>query len=253
MDIHELHRKWQNEEDIAKMKGWDFSHIEGRYHSEDDNLPWDYKKLIEKYVKPTDKILDIDTGGGEFVLSLGHENSLLTVTEGWKPNVEFCMQKLSPLGISVYEMTDYSDMPFEDGSFDVIINRHGSFNAEEIFRVLKKDGYFITQQVGEDNEREIVELLLPGNEKPYPGMNLAVQKKVFEFAGFTTIEEGEAFLPIEFYDTAALVWFARIIEWEFAGFSVEKCFDELLKIDELIKTTGKISGNIHRYMLVMQK
>ena len=251
--MNEFRERLKREEEKAKMTGWDFSYIDGKYHSEDDNLPWDYKSLVQKYMTPTDTILDIDTGGGEFLLSLGHDNSLTTVTEGWAPNVEYCRKTLEPLGIKVYELTEYDNMPFSDGSFDIVINRHGSFDAGEIYRVLKKGGYFITQQVGEDNERELVKLLLPENEKPYPGMNLATQQKIFEEAGFTTVESGEVFLPIEFYDTGALVWFAKIIEWEFEGFSVDKCFDELTKVEETIRREGKVRGNIHRYMMVMRK
>ncbi len=45
-------------------------------------------------------------------------------------------------------------------------------------RILKPGGIFITQQVGEDNDRELVELLLPGTPKTFPGNESegAVQK-----------------------------------------------------------------------------
>ncbi len=251
--MREFTERLKKEEQKASMTGWDFSYIDGKYHSSDDELPWDYKTLIKKYLRPTDTILDMDTGGGEFLLSLGHDPSLTAVTEGWKPNVEYCMEKLTPMGIRVYEMSDYENMPFEDESFDVILNRHGSFHAKEIYRVLKKGGYFITQQVGEDNDRELVGMLLPENEKPYPGMNLSEQKKIFEDAGFTAVEADETFLPIEFYDTGALVWFAKIIEWEFAGFSVDRCLDRLAEVENTIKREGKVAGNIHRYMMVLKK
>ena len=42
-------------------------------------------------------------------------------------------------------MTDYTKMPFADGQFDIVINRHGNYNANEIFRILKPNGLFITQ------------------------------------------------------------------------------------------------------------
>lgn len=252
-DINQLKNYWLSEEEKAKITGWDFSYIDERYHSEDDNLPWDYYSLIKENLLPSHTLLDMDTGGGEFLLTLEHDNSLTTATEGYAPNVLYCKEKLSPLGITVVEMTDYSSMPFADESFDTVINRHGSFDAKEIYRILKKGGRFITQQVGEDNEREIVKMLLPENEKPFPGMNLVTQKKIFEDAGFTTVSSGEAFLPIEFYETGALVWFAKIIEWEFEGFSVEKCFDNLLKVHNEIEKNGKVSGTIHRYYMVMEK
>ena len=55
----------ENEEKVAHIHGWDFSHIDGRYVEEKD-LPWDYKSLIEQYINNDMNILDYDTGGGEF-------------------------------------------------------------------------------------------------------------------------------------------------------------------------------------------
>ena len=35
---------------MAHIHGWNFSHIYGRY-SEDENLPWDFRIVINKYLK----------------------------------------------------------------------------------------------------------------------------------------------------------------------------------------------------------
>ena len=88
---------------------------------------------------------------------------------------------------------------------------------------------------------------------PFPDANLDCQKKAFEKAGFEIIKTDEAYGPIHFYDIGAFVWFAHIIEWEFPGFSVDKCFDRLLKLQEIIEKDGKISGSIHRYMITARK
>ena len=47
-----------------------------------------------------------------------------------------------------------------------------------------------------------------------------------------------------------LNWFARIIEWEFVGFSVDRCFDLLLNLQETIWRNGRIEGTLHRYLIV---
>mgnify|MGYP003294450857 CR=1 FL=1 len=74
-----------------------------------------------------------------------------------------------------------------------------------------------------------------------------------EEAGFEIIRDEEIFKPIRFYDVGAFVWFAHIIEWEFPGFSVEKCFDKLLEIQEVIDKNGFVEGTIHRYLIVAKK
>ena len=117
----------------------------------------------------------------------------------------------------------------------------------------KKGGIFITQQVGENNDRELIELLMPGTLKPFNDLNLEEQKRNFESAGFSVLHGEETYRPIRFFDVGALVWFARIIEWEFPDFSVDKCFYQLLKMQKEIEDKGKVEGTIHRYLIVAKK
>lgn len=252
MNKNHLQEIWLNEEKVAHIHGWDFSHIHGRYEEEKD-LPWDYKKIVVKYLHADMHILDYDTGGGEFLCSLKHPYHQSAATEGYPPNVELCKERLLPLGINFKACDDPSHIPFSDESFDLIINRHGSFDAKEIYRLLKKGGFFISEQVGEDNDRDLVEMVLPNTPKPFPHLNLKEQKEVFEKAGFEMIEADEAYRPIKFYDVAAFVWFARIVEWEFPNFSVDRCFNKLLEMHKIIEDTGMIEGTIHRCLMVARK
>ncbi len=252
MTPEELRLIWEKEEGIAQIKGWDFSHIHGRYE-EENSLPWDYEKIIHKLLRNDMKLLDCDTGGGEFLLSLRHPYGNTAATEGYPPNVQLCREKLLPLGIDIRECADASHVPFDDNSFDFIMNRHGDLDPPEIRRMLKGGGFFVTQQVGSENDRELVDAVLPGLEKPFPHNNLKEQRAAFEEAGFDILKAEEAFCPIRFFDVGAFVWFARIIEWEFPGFSVAKCFDRLLQLQKIIETDGKIEGTTHRFLIVARK
>lgn len=253
MNIQELKEYWLKEELSAHINGWDFSHIDTRFSSEEEQLPWSFPERIAHFKKDTCRILDIDTGGGEFLLSLGHPCELTSATEGYPPNVELCRKKLAPLGIDFHEVTDYGNMPFPDEYFDLIINRHGSYDANELFRILKKGGLFLTQQVGCLNDRELVEMLLPNTPVAFPEHDLIHQVPVLKNAGFDIIEQDEAFRPIKFYDTGALVWFAKIISWEFRDFSVEKCFEQLIAAEKEISEKGFVSGRIHRFYIAARK
>lgn len=252
MNKQYLKRIWKQEERAAHIHGWDFSHIHGRYEEEED-LPWNYEKLVKGYLNSKLMIMDYDTGGGEFLLSLKHPYDKTSATEGYPPNVKLCREKLLPLGIHFKECSNPSQIPFEDEAFDLIINRHGDFDARETFRLLRQNGVFITEQVGGDNDRDLVEMVLPGENKPFPHLNLTQQRKCFEDAGFEIVQAQEVYRPIKFYDVGAFVWFARIIEWEFPGFSVERCFEQLLKMQTMIEKNGCIEGTIHRYLIVARK
>ena len=248
MNTNELVKRWKAEEEIAHIHGWDFSHIEGRYMEEGD-LPWDYREEILRHLKEDMRILDIDTGGGEFLLSLNHPHANTAATENYPPNVELCRETLLPLGIDFRAADGRALLPFGDASFDMVINRHGDFNPGEIHRVLKPGGLFITQQVGAENDRELVELLCGQTDLPFPDQYLNITEDRFSQTGFEILDGRECFRPIRFYDVGALVWFARIIEWEFPGFSVDSCMDRLLQAQRLLDEFGVVEGRIHRFLL----
>ena len=98
MTQNDLFLQWLSEEQAAYIHGWDFSHIQDRYE-ECQSLPWDYGQAVHDFLRPTHRILDMDTGGGEFLLSLGHPHSLTAATEGYPPNIALCRKVLLPLGI----------------------------------------------------------------------------------------------------------------------------------------------------------
>ena len=184
MDKNKLKEEWLKEEKMAHIHGWDFSHIYGRY-SEEENLPWDFRTVINKYLKNNMKLLDMETGGGEFLLSLNHPKHNTSAIEGYQPNVELCKKVLLPLGIDFKEADGDEKIPFENEYFDIITNRHGAYNVTELKRVLKKDGIFITQQVGAENDRELVEMLLPEyKDLPYAEHYLNIKKQEIYEQGF---------------------------------------------------------------------
>jgi ubiquinone/menaquinone biosynthesis C-methylase UbiE len=47
---------------------------------------------------------------------------------------------------------DAEKIDFPQNFFNIVSNRHCGFNANEVARVLAKDGFFVTQQVSEDDK-----------------------------------------------------------------------------------------------------
>ncbi|MBR5125737.1 MAG: methyltransferase domain-containing protein [Oscillospiraceae bacterium] len=247
----EYRKLWKAEEAIAHIHGWDFSHIADR-HSQQE-LPWSYRDVILQYLTPEMRLLDIDTGGGEFLLSLNHPHANTAATENYPPNVALCRETLPPLGIDFRPADGKGILPFPDACFHMVIDRHGDFNPEEIHRVLKPGGFFITQQVGAQNDRDLVTLLCGETPLPFPDQYLNITAQKFRDAGFQVLREEESFQRLYFYDTGALVWFARILTWEFPGFSVDTHFPQLLEAQRILEETGSIDGTIHRFLLVAGK
>ena len=253
MKQYNLIQQWKREEEIAHIHGWDFSHIDGRC-VEDTDFPWgSYRQVIEYYLRPEMKLLDIDTGGGEFLLSLHHPHSNTAATENYPPNIELCQKTLLPLGIDFKAADGRGVLPYADDSFDLVIDRHGDFTPREIHRVLKPGGLFISQQVGAENDRELVTLLCGDLPLPFPEQYADKAATAFQKAGFAILRKEECFRPIRFYDVGALVWFARILPWEFPDFSVDTHMENLMKAQKILEQTGSIDGTVHRFLLVAHK
>lgn len=249
MGSNEQISQWKQEEEIAHIHGWDFSHIDGR--CVEDPLPWNYRQVIGEYLKPEMKLLDIDTGGGEFLLSLHHPRENTVATENYPPNVQLCKETLR--GIDFQPADGAGQLPYADESFDVVINRHGDFNPAEIYRVLQNGGIFITQQVGAENDRELVNLLCGELPLPFSEQYADKAAKAFQKADFSILRQEECYRAIRFYDVGALVWFARILPWEFPNFSVDTHLQNLLNAQQILEQKGYIEGKIHRFLLVAQK
>lgn len=250
MDRDHLYALWTQAQK-QPIAGWDFSRLDGRMES--GALPWDYRAILLSRLRPDSRLLDMGTGGGEFLLGLGHPHRLTSVTEGYAPNLALCRERLSPLGIEVKAVREDNRLDFPGASFDLIINRHEDLSAPEIFRCLKPGGMFITQQVGGGNNHDLAKRLIPGCAPSFPDHTLSANVRLLEAAGFEIIRREEAFPRVRFYDVAALVYFAGIIEWEFPGFSVDTSFEQLISLQEELETTGHIDGTEHRFLIAAAK
>ncbi|WP_334074826.1 MULTISPECIES: class I SAM-dependent methyltransferase [Paenibacillus] len=251
LNLEELKTSWKLEEQQG-FEGWDFSGLNGRMGEEP--LPWDYRKVVLALMQAETVMLDMGTGGGEFLLSLNPPPGQTYATEAYLPNFELCRKKLPEYGIDVRLVHDDNDLPFKDGMFDLVINRHESFSAGEVFRLLKPGGVLVTQQVGGQNNRELSRFLLGGDRMVTDAeFDLNRTARLLEEAGFTVTERREYYPELRFHDIGALVRFARIIEWEFPDFSVDRCFEPLCRLQGQLAERGYITSREHRFFITAHK
>lgn len=249
MKYENLKKFWCNEEQAA-FSGWDFSHLDSRWHSEP--LPWSYKGIIHQYLLPSHQLLDMGTGGGEFLLTLKHPYEDMSVTEAWEPNVLLCKERLTPLGVRVYHVQDYSQLPIDDNKFDIVINRHEYYDLHEVSRILKPGGIFITQQVGADNVLDFAKRINPDNLPLYSNFSLESELPKFKSNGLIVKYSNECYPELRFFDIGAVVFWAKIIEWSFPNFSVEKNFPYLCSLQDDLLQKGFVSAVQHRFIIIAQ-
>lgn len=247
----ELMEKWKKQEDNIKISGWDFSHIAALWDFPEP--PWIYKLLVKSYLKDTDILLDMGTGGGEVLLTFNHPHKNTYVTEAYVPNFELCKKTLSPLGITVAQTFIDDKLPFDAEYFDFIINRHESFDLSEVNRVLKHNGYFFTQQVGNQNCSELELILNDEGDTHGPNHTIENYAKTLTQYGFQIIIKDEAKFPVKFFDVEAVIFYSKACPWNIPNFSVETHFDKLYKIQREIDQNGFLQVTGHRFLLASRK
>jgi SAM-dependent methyltransferase len=199
----------------APFEGWDFSWVGDR--ATVDRYGWDYRQLVLEAAAGARTMVDMGTGGGEFVAELPARPPCTWATEAWRPNVGVAARRLQPLGIGVVEVEGAPDndryagaggqLPFRSDSIDLLINRHEAYSPNEVARVLAPGGRFITQQVGGSNDLDMFGAF--GFDRPAPRWGLAEVVAQAEAAGLRVLRSGEAFPKHRFADVGALVYYLR--------------------------------------------
>src|SRR5262249_37015867 len=147
--------------------------------------PWDFETIVIEHLSTTTEVLDVDTGDGRrFAEYLGKSQyrGKAAASEGYIPNVPIARATLEPFGVDDREAAANA-LLWEDGSFDLVLNRHGLLDAAETRRVLKPKGWLVTQQVGSQTNLDILWML--GAPLPMePTWDLATARTALEAEGF---------------------------------------------------------------------
>jgi SAM-dependent methyltransferase len=194
------------------FSGWDFSSITATGRMAEALLPWSYASKLLPGLRQVQSLLDMGTGGGEFLSRLQPLPPLTWATEGYPPNIPIARQRLEPLGVKVCEVGDDGQLPFDDHQFDLILNRHEYYAPREVRRVLKPDGQFITQQFGDEEEADL-HARLAATVSPYAFWTLDYAVNELQEAGWQIVEQREAFCVMRFYDIGAVVYYLKAIPW----------------------------------------
>lgn len=195
----------------------------------------------------------MDTGRGEFLASLRPLPLDTWAIESCPPNIPVARSCLEPLDVGV--VSDYADesLPFPANRFDLVINRHGSFSAREVFRILKPDGFFITQQVGGQDNFRLNELLQDEPNFKYAFWTLEYVVRLLQAAGFEILRAQECFPESTFLDIGAVVFYLRIIAWRIADFDVTAYYEKLYRLHQMIQKDGGLITRSHRLLIEARK
>jgi SAM-dependent methyltransferase len=229
------------------VEGWDFSWFQGR--ACEQRPPWGYSRVMGERMATARSALDLQTGGGEVLASIPKPPPTLVATEGWPPNAALARQRLAPHGGEVVEVAEDADLPFADGSFDLVVSRHPvSVRYGEVARVLAPSGTYLSQQVGPGSVHELTDAMMgpqPINAVRSPDRAVAAATA----AGLTVVDLRTAALRVEFYDIAAVIVFLRKVIWMVPNFTVEAYRAPLQALHERIQASGPFVAQAQRFLI----
>jgi len=251
MNREELLAYWMREEQ-QPFEGWDFAYLDGRMI--EDETPWDYMARAAALMDGSAIAIDLDTGGGKRLLGLRpHWPPRLLTTEEYPPNLALARQRLEPLGVQVIpvHLTDDDPMPFADGAFDLILNRHAAFNPTEVARCLAPRGTFLTQQV---HGLYAWDLIAAFDARPeWPDATPAKYVPRLQAAGLTITDVQEWQGRLRFTDVGALVYYLKAVPWTVPGFSVATHQRYLFALQERWEAEGELRFVAWKYLIETRK
>lgn len=233
----------------TNFSGWDFSFISETGRMKSEPLSWSYGSTAFQLIQHAKSMLDMGTGGGELLSMLQPFPPTIYATEGYAPNVPISRKKLEPLGVIVVEVKDDDALPLQDAQFDLIVNQHESYAASEVNRILSPNGIFLTQQAGGLDCAELNKQFGTPLNSEFASWSLETACNELKENGFTILDAQEEFPLQRFYDIGAIVYYLKAIPWQIPDFTVERYYEELYRIHEIMLQKGYFDVKQHRFII----
>jgi SAM-dependent methyltransferase len=247
------------EAEAQPFEGWDFSWIAKR--STVEPLSWSYPRIVVRHARGSSDMLDLGTGGGELLSSFAYRPPMTIATEAYLPNVSVAARRLHPLNVTVVAVGGEPDnnrqrgrvkgkLPFKTGSFHLAINRHESYVASEIARVLVTGGCFITQQVGKQRFHDFHRLLgLSPPPAPRTEWTLDLAKAQLRAANLRVTDSAKGIEVRSFKDVGAFAWYLKAIPWTVKRFSIRRYRSRLKELHLKCEREGPLKVSQNRFWL----
>ena len=229
--------------------GWDLSFIDMRQLG--DPIPWNYEQLAREALTGASRAVDLGTGGGEVLVRIVEGRpGRVVATEQWGPNAHLAYARLREHHVPlVWCEAESKRLPFRDGIFNLVLDRHEALDPSEVDRILAPGGWLLTQQVSSRSWPELHRYFegvtrYPDHDHEYPlafealGYELDIRRHDFEVA-FASLSE--------------LVQMLVVAPWTVPGFTVESHLEGLRRLEHDLDTPAGIVMKDGRYLLRAKK
>lgn len=247
---------------VGSIQGWDFSPARVSI----DPVPWEYREVVRKFLRPQHDVLDVATGGGEIFTGFSaHIRSGLGVdSDPAMINTAIANAHHNEVSNIDFQVMPAQSLTLPDDSFDVVLNRHGPVFPQEIVRVMRPRGVFITHQVGGRNFQSIFDAFNFGfdsngdywqhywkkhsiDPQDQPSLILG-----FKHLGCRIVGCGEYDVPYYFSDVESLVFFLKAVPLP-EEFNIDRHWRSIQLLLKTHETSRGIRTNEHRELLIVER
>lgn len=182
-----------NYKEAGKQIGWNFSKMQYTRESTSD---FDYYKTVVENITPSSVVLDIGSGSAEKSSRFFSSAKKIYLTDlepemlkKAKGNVEkyYENSKATKNKFAFKLLNSDGPFPYGDGTIDVVSSRHCGANMKEVFRVLKPNGVFVSEDISNDDCQELKDLFGRGQAYREPHLYNKVLAECVD-AGFSEIK-----------------------------------------------------------------
>lgn len=232
---------------VGNRSGWDFS----RMKTEKETPPWDYVEIVLRYIKATNYVLDIGTGGGEkfiklskyFLKGVGIDPYIDIINAAKNNKTQANNTRVS------FRLMGAENIRFPKNTFDVVLNRHAVIVPKEVAKVLKPKGYFITEQVEKNNMSNLKQVFK--YKKVWQNDALTLSRE-FEKNKCRIIATGKYNINYWVKDLESLIFWLKAVNLP-ENFNIEDHGLQLLKFIKKFKTPKGFITNESREFLIARK
>ena len=158
--------------------------------------------------------------------------------------------RLRPLGARVVAVADAPILPFRVAAFDLVVSRHPVIVlwTEEVARVLRPGGTYLSQQIGPGANRGYRQLHDgPPAGQPEPECGSGTRRG--GGGGTRGGQPAQVPLRVEFSDIGAVVHFLRKVRWTVPDFTPEAYAGTLRRMHERIEREGPFVSTARRLLV----
>lgn len=160
-----------------------------------------FKTLLIKYSGKDKSALDLGCADGRFTIAISPNfGNVVTIdlSKGMLKAAQLLQKKEKVANVS-FEEVNASKTSYRDDGFYIVYSRRGPTPFDEIYRLLKKGGYFINIGIGEKDTKELKEVFGRGrNYGDWDKSTLQLNEEQLKNLGFELIF-GKDYFYTEYY------------------------------------------------------